>query len=94
MNLPRRSIFLVLIVLAAIIPFVWLVVRSANPQTYRNNTYGFSLRLPADYTVTEVPNANPPAENGAADIIEFAHPSRTSVEEQQHRLCRRFGPEN
>jgi hypothetical protein len=64
-----------LVILAALALIVWFTSRPANPlpQTYRNNTYGFSLRLPADYTVTETLNANPPAENGVADIIEFGN---------------------
>src|ERR1700726_4586663 len=62
-----------LVILAALALIAWFNSRPANPlpQTYRNDAYGFSLRLPADYTVTETPNANPPAENGVADIIEF-----------------------
>jgi len=64
-----------LVILAALALIAWLIVRPTNPlpQTYRNDTYGFSLRLLADYTVSEVPNANPPAENGVADIIEFGN---------------------
>jgi hypothetical protein len=43
------------------------------PRTYRNTTYKFALSLPADYTVTEVPSANPPALNAPADIIEVGN---------------------
>ena len=70
---PRIAISVV--VLAAFALIAWFIFPPANPlpQTYRNDTYGFSLRLPADYTVTETPNANPPAENGVADIIEFGN---------------------
>ena len=70
----RRAAIFSLIVLAALALVIWLSARPTNalPQTYRNSTYGFSLRLPADYSITEVPSANPPAQNGPADIIEFA----------------------
>jgi hypothetical protein len=64
-------------VVIAIIAIAWFTTRSRDglPQTYRNSTYGFSLRLPADYTVVEAPNANTKEENGAADIIVFADKS-------------------
>src|SRR5579864_5219110 len=71
-----RNIAIAFIVaLAAIARIAWFIVRPANalPQTYRNQTFGFSLRLPADYTVTEAPNAHPPQENGVADIIAFGN---------------------
>jgi hypothetical protein len=74
MSLSRKTVISGIIVLAATaLLAVWFIVRPANPlpQTYRNDAYGFSLRLPTDYAITEVPNANPPAENGVADIIEF-----------------------
>jgi hypothetical protein len=75
MKFPRRPLILALAFLAAIALIAWFSVRPANalPQPYRNNAYGFSLRLPADYTVKEVPSTNPPMENGPTDIIEFAH---------------------
>jgi hypothetical protein len=76
MNLvPRSAIFGFVVV--AIIAIAWFTTRASDrlPQTYRNNTYGFSLRLPADYTVVEAPNANPKEENNAADIIVFANKS-------------------
>jgi hypothetical protein len=77
MSLPRTIAISFIVVLAAIAIVAWLFVRPANalPQAYRNNAYGFSLRLPPDYTVTEAPNANAPEENGVADIIEFSHAS-------------------
>jgi hypothetical protein len=70
----RAALGLSVVVLAALALIPWLISRPADPlpQTYRNTTYGFSLRLPADYTITEVPNTNPPDENAIADIIEFA----------------------
>src|ERR1700719_105275 len=69
----NTTIAIGLVFLAPLALIVWFTSRPANslPQTYRNDTYGLSLRLPADYTVTETPDANPPAENGVADIIEF-----------------------
>ena len=74
MNFSRRFAFVAVLALAVIGLAIWLIVRAANPlpQTYRNCTYGFALRLPADYAVTEAPNTNPAQENGTADIIEFA----------------------
>jgi len=71
----RRTVAVAVLVFVIVALIAWLASRPANPlpQTYRNDTYGFSLRLPADYTVTETPNANPPAENGVADIIEFGN---------------------
>jgi hypothetical protein len=72
--IARRTAIVSFILLAALALIAWLALRPQNPlpQTYRNSTYGISLRLPADYTVTEQPNTNPPQENGIADIIEFA----------------------
>ena len=68
-----RAVSVVLIILAALALTAWRITRPANPllHTYRNATYGFSLRLPADYAVTESPNTNPPGENSVLDIIEF-----------------------
>jgi hypothetical protein len=75
MNFYPRIAIVGVVVLAALALIAWLIVRPAGPlpQTYRNDAYGFTLRLPADYAVTEVPNANPSAENGVADIIEFGN---------------------
>jgi len=42
---------------------------------YTNPTFGFSVRVPSGYVVTEAPNAEPRQENGTADIIEFADKS-------------------
>jgi hypothetical protein len=66
-----------LVALAGIALVVWFGARPADalPQTYRNSVHGFSLRIPADYTVTEAPNTNPREENGVADIIEFSDAS-------------------
>jgi hypothetical protein len=60
--------------LAAIIAIAWFGTRPADrlPQTYRNSAYGFSLRLPADYAVTEASNTNAKGENAIVDIIVFA----------------------
>jgi hypothetical protein len=75
MNFSPRTTIVGLVILAALALIAWLIVRPAGPlpQTYRNDAYGFSLHLPADYAITEVLNANPPAENGVADIIEFGN---------------------
>jgi hypothetical protein len=74
MQFHRRHAIVGFIILAAIALIAWFSLRPVNalPQTYRNNTYGVSLRLPSDYTVTEAPSANPPVENGTADTVEFA----------------------
>jgi hypothetical protein len=76
MYLSSRSA-IVGFVIVAIIAIAWFATRPTDPlpQTYRNSTYGVSLRLPADYTVVEAPNANAKEENNAADIIVFAHKS-------------------
>ena len=70
----RRVAIVGLVVLAALVLIAWLGARPTNSlsHAYHNSTYGFSLRLPASYVVTEAPNTNPPQENGTADIIEFA----------------------
>lgn len=60
------AIVLVLVIVGAVL-FIKLRTTSL-PQTYRNNTYNFSLRLPADYKVTDFPSANEPL-----DIIEFGN---------------------
>jgi hypothetical protein len=64
-------------VVVAIVAVAWFTTRASDrlPQTYHNSTYGFSLRLPADYVVVEKPNANAKEENGTADIIGFADKS-------------------
>jgi hypothetical protein len=61
-------------VIVATLAVAWFTTRRTDPlpQTYNNSTYGFSLRLPANYTVVEAPNANAKEENNAADIIVFA----------------------
>lgn len=65
------AIAIALLMLGAV---VFLSLRSTTlPQTYRNSTYHFSLTLPADYTVTEAPSANPPSRNVPLDTIEFAN---------------------
>jgi len=74
-----KSRIIVVGILIAVTLAAVIAIGSRSPsQTgtiYTNRTFGFSLRLPADYTVTEAPNTNPPQENGTADIIEFAHGS-------------------
>ena len=70
-RLCTLAIAIALIIGAAVL-FVNLRAMSL-PQTYRSNTYKFSLNLPVDYKVTEVPSANPPNQNPPLDIIEFGN---------------------
>jgi uncharacterized membrane protein len=57
-----------------IVLVVWFSMRPTTSltQTYHNNAFGFSLRLPGNYTITETTSANPPEENSSAEIIEFS----------------------
>jgi hypothetical protein len=70
-RLYTLAVAIALIIGAAVL-FVNLRAMSL-PQTYRSNTYNFSLNLPTDYKVTEVPSANPPSWNAPLDIIEFGN---------------------
>jgi hypothetical protein len=70
-HLYTLAVAIALIIIGAVL-FVNLRAMSL-PQTYRNNTYNFSLNLPANYKVTEAPSANPPSWNAPLDIIEFGN---------------------
>ena len=60
--------------------------RSASlTQKYRNDTYRFSLSLPTDYAVTEVPSANQPELNAIVDTIEFGN-SHGNVQPGQYSM--------
>jgi hypothetical protein len=67
-----------IIVIASLLALAWHSARSnaSAPQTYHNDTYGFSLQLPQGFTVTEVPSANSPTPNAPVDIIEFDNAAR------------------
>ena len=45
---------------------------AATTGVYTNPTFGFSVRVPSGYSVSEARNAEPRQENGTANIIEFA----------------------
>ena len=64
------GVIVVAVLAAALAMIGWLP--SQTSAIYTNRTFGFSVRLPSDYAVTEAPSANPPEENGTADVIEFA----------------------
>jgi hypothetical protein len=70
----RFGIVFLAIVVIAIAAVIWLSARPATtlPQTYHNTAFGFSLRLPANYAVTETTSTNPPEQNSPTEIIEFA----------------------
>lgn len=72
--MTSRYALAAVIILLVVAALVFSASRpTALPQAYRNSTYKFSLILPADYKVTEVPSANPPAVNAPVDIIEFGN---------------------
>jgi hypothetical protein len=60
---PTILAFAAVVVFAAVL--VWLGTRPTDSllltQTYHNTRFGFSLRLPANYTITETTSTNPPA---------------------------------
>jgi hypothetical protein len=70
----RRTAFLALAAIVAIVFVVWLCVHPtiSLTQTYHNNALGFSLRLPGNYTITEATSTSPAEENSPVVIIEFA----------------------
>jgi hypothetical protein len=72
----RSRVVLSALLLAAVVValVVWINARHATAltQPYHNIALGLSLRLPADYTVTETTSTNPPEQNGPAEIVEFS----------------------
>ena len=55
MKFHRRSAIFGFLILAVIALIAWFSAHPSNslPQTYRNNTYRFSLMMPVDFTATE-----------------------------------------